>query len=99
VKWRVSIRFKARTDLQKAREWYEEQCAGLGDEFLVAIAEVLLRMETNPEFFPYYYGKFRRALTRRFPYKLFFQIHDDTVIVFWVLHGAQEHKRELKTEK
>jgi hypothetical protein len=71
VKWRVSIRAKARTDLQKAKDWYEEQCAGLGGEFLLAIAEVLLRLELNPEAFPFYYGKFRRALTRRFPYKVF----------------------------
>ena len=95
MKWRVSIRARARTDLQKASDWYEEQCAGLGDEFLVAIAEVLERLEQNPETFPFYHGKFRRALTRRFPYKVFFQIHANAVIVFRVLHGAQEHKRQL----
>jgi plasmid stabilization system protein ParE len=93
--WRVSIRAAARTDLQKASEWYEGQCAGLGDEFLVAIAEVLERLEQNPEVFSFYHGKFRRALTRRFPYKVFFQIHGNAVIVFRVLHGAQEHKRRL----
>ena len=96
VKWRVSIRAKARADLQKARDWYEQQCAGLGDEFLLAIAEVLLRLELNPEAFPFYHGKFRRGLTRRFPYKVFFQIRDDAVIVFRVLRGAQEHKRHLE---
>jgi plasmid stabilization system protein ParE len=67
----------------------------LGEEFLVAIAEVLLRLEDNPKLFPFYYGKFRRALTRRFPYKVFFQIQDDAVIVFRVLHGAQEHEQHL----
>lgn len=97
MKWRVSIRAKARTDLQNAREWYEKECPGLGGEFLIAIAEVLVRLEDNPEAFPFYRGEFRRALTRRFPYKVFFQIHGEAVIVFRVLHGAQEHKRQLKT--
>jgi plasmid stabilization system protein ParE len=82
-------------DLKSAGDWYEEQCAGLGDEFLIAIAEVLLRLELNPESFPFYHGKFRRALTWRFPYKVFFQVHGDAVIVFRVLHGAQEHVRHL----
>jgi plasmid stabilization system protein ParE len=81
--------------LQKASDWYEGQCAGLGDEFLVAIAEVLARLELNPAVFPFCYAKFRRALTRRFPYKVFFQIHGDAVIVFRVLHGAQEHGKRL----
>jgi len=81
--------------LREARDWYEDQCAGLGAEFLVAIGEVLVRLELNPEAFPFYYGKFRRALTRRFPYKVFFQIHGDAVIVFRVLHGAQEHGKRL----
>jgi toxin ParE1/3/4 len=96
VKWQVSIRAAARTDLQKACDWYEGQCAGLGDEYLVAIAEVLERLEQNPEAFSFYHGKFRRALTRRFPYKVFFQIQGNTVIVFRVLHGAQEHTRQLR---
>ena len=61
----------------------------------MAIAEVLERLEQNPETFLFYHGKFRRALTRRFPYKVFFQIQGKAVIVFRALHGAQEHKRRL----
>lgn len=95
MKWRVYIRPVAKADLQKAHDWYEEQCVGLGEEFLLAAAEVLLRLEDNPERYSFYHGKFRRALTRRFPYKLFFQVHDRTVIVFRVIHGAREHKRQL----
>ena len=82
-------------DLQIAHDWYQDQCPGLGGDFLFAIREVLVRLEQNPEAFPLYHREFRRALTRRFPYKVFFQIHGDAVIVFRVLHGAQEHKRQL----
>ena len=91
----VSIRAAARADLQHAYDWYEERCAGLGDEFLAAIAEALLRLEANPEGFPVYYRGFRRVLTRRFPYKLFFRIEGDAIIVFRILHGAQDHKWRL----
>src|SRR3569833_691187 len=96
MKWQVSIRAQARTDLRAAYDWYEGQCSGLGDEFMAAIAEVLLKMEQNPEAFPFYHRDFHRALTRRFPYIVFFQIHNDAVVVFRVLHGTQEHKRRLR---
>jgi len=54
VKREVSIRREAKADLQQARDWYESRCAGLGDEFLAAIAEVLIRLETEPEHYPIY---------------------------------------------
>jgi plasmid stabilization system protein ParE len=98
VKWRVSIRPEARADLVLARNWYEAQCAGLGDEFLAAVAESLLRLEAGPEQFPFYYCGFRRALTRRFPYKFFFRIEGDAVIVFRILHSAQDHQHELAVQ-
>lgn len=91
----VSIRAAARADLQEARDWYEERLSGLGKEFLAAIAETFLRLEANPEGFPVYYRGFRRILTRRFPYKLFFRIEGDAIIVFRILHGAQDHRRRL----
>jgi toxin ParE1/3/4 len=95
VKRRVSIRAAARADLEEAYGWYEECRAGLGDEFLAAIAETLLRLEANPEGFPVYYRGFRRIWTRRFPYKLLFRIEGEAVIVFRILHGAQDHRRRL----
>jgi len=95
VSGRVSLRPAARADLEQAHDSYEEHCAGLGDEFLAAVAEALLRLEANPENFPLYYRGFRRILTHRFPYKLFFRIEGDAVIVFRILHGAQNHKRQL----
>ncbi len=95
MRWHVSIREAARADLHEAHDWYEERCAGLGEEFLAAISEALLRLEANPESFPIHYRGFRRALTRRFPYKLFFRIEGDAVVVFRVLHGAQDHRRRL----
>lgn len=95
MRWRVSIRPAAKADLDRAWSWYEDRCAGLGDEFLLAVAGTLARLEAAPENFPLYYRGFRRALTRRFPYKLFFRIKGDAVVVCRVLHGAQDHPMKL----
>ena len=91
----VLIREAAQTDLREAYDWYEKQRSGLGDEYLVAIAEALSRLESGPERFPNFYRGFRRVLTRRFPYRLFFRMEKDLVIVFRVLHVARDHSRQL----
>jgi plasmid stabilization system protein ParE len=49
----------------------------------------------DPERRPFYYRDFRRLLTRRFPYKLFYRVEGERVIVFRILHAKRKHQREL----
>ena len=91
----VSIRAAAYADLRGIRNWYDRQRPGLGDEFLLAVANAMTRLEEVPERFPVYYRGFRRLLTERFPYKVFFRIEGDAVIVFRILHAARNHTSEL----
>jgi plasmid stabilization system protein ParE len=95
MKWIATIRPRAKADLQEAHEWYEKQYPGLGDQFLADLTEAFQRLEANPERFPLYYRDFRRVLARRFPYKIFFRISGQYLIVFRILHGAQDHPRKL----
>ncbi len=95
--WRLIIRPRAEADLQEARSWYESRRQGLGDEVLVEIENVIQSLEENPEKRPYYYRDFRRLFIRRFPYKIFYRIEGDRVIVFRVLHAKQDHRRRLKS--
>lgn len=96
MKWIATIRAKGKADLAEAHDWYEERCPGLGDEFLADLAEALLRLEADPERYPVYYRGFRRVLAHRFPYKIFFRIVGQHLIVFRILHGAQNHPRKLR---
>lgn len=91
----ATIRAAGRADLREARDWYETRRQGLGNEFLLAVADALLALEENPERYPIYYRDFRRVLTDRFPYKIFYRIEGQSVIVYRVLHGARDHEREL----
>ena len=96
MKWIASIRPRAKADLQQGHEWYEKQSPGLGDQFLADLMEAFQRLESNPERFPLYYRDFRRVLARRFPYKIFFRISGQNLIVFRILHAAQDHPRKLR---
>jgi toxin ParE1/3/4 len=95
VSWRVIIRPNAETDLTEAQAWYESQRTGLGDELLDEVRRAVNLLETDPERRPFYYRDFRRLLTRRFPYKLFYRVEGDRVIVFRILHAKRKHQQEL----
>jgi plasmid stabilization system protein ParE len=96
MSWHVTLRVAAEVDLRTAKDWYDRQRPGLGDEFLISVAVALERLEEAPERFPIYYRGFRRALTAVFPYKIFFRLDGDAVIVFRILHAARDHARHLR---
>jgi plasmid stabilization system protein ParE len=81
--------------LREARDWYDGRREGLGNEFLLAVADAMLALEQAPQRQPIYYRDFRRVLTDRFPYKIFYRIEGQAVIVYRILHGARDHTREL----
>jgi toxin ParE1/3/4 len=95
LNWRVIIRPNAEADLREAHAWYESQRAGLGDGLLDEICRAVRLLETDPERLPFYYRDFRRLLTRRFPYKLFYRVEGDCVIVFRILHAKRKHQWQL----
>jgi plasmid stabilization system protein ParE len=92
---RVLIRAAAEKDLDDAHKWYNGQRPGLGDEFLVSIAEALTRLEQHPERYRVIYKDFRRVLVERFPYRIFYQLRENDVIVFRVIHHARDYSTQL----
>ena len=95
MSWQVTLRPAAQADLREARDWYDQRQAGLGDQFLLAVADAMLILEESPHRQPFYYRDLRRVLIDRFPYKVFYRIEGQSVIIFRVLHGARDHTREL----
>lgn len=95
MKWRVVIRPRAEADIRKARDWHENDRAGLGSEFVTEIGMAVKELVRDPERRPDYYRGFRRVLVQRFPYKLFYRLEGDRVIVFRILHASRDHPRLL----
>jgi plasmid stabilization system protein ParE len=96
VSWRVIIRPKAEADLREARLWYNSQRSGLGDDLLDEVKRALELLSEYPEERPIYYNGFRRLITNRFPYKLFYRLENDRVVVFRILHAKRDHRRFLQ---
>lgn len=96
--YRVIIRIEAEVDITDAAIWYHGQRPGLGHEFLAEVESTIAAAAAHPFRCPCLRRKpeVRRALTRRFPYRVFFVRRDDAIVVFRVLHGAR-HDREWKS--
>ncbi len=91
MRWLVLVRPEAEQDLAAARAWYDEKRPGLGDEFVDEFVAAMRALEESPERERIYYREFRRIIFRRFPYKLFYQVIGDRIVVFRVLHAKQDY--------
>ncbi len=85
----VEVQPLAEQELAEAAGWYEEQAPGVGLEFLRAVDATFAAIGREPSMFPLMYRDLRRALLRRFPYKVYFVVRDDRVTVVAVVHGRR----------
>ena len=84
------IRAEAEADLVEACRWYEQQVPGLSAQLLLCVDAVMASIERNPQLYPVVYKNvIRRALTRRFPYAVFFVEGERTIAVIGVIHAKR----------
>jgi toxin ParE1/3/4 len=90
-----SLKFSPRAlrETGEAREWYELQSPGLGEEFIAAMELQLLRLEQAPQLYAEVIPGIRRALLPRFPYGLFYAVRGNLVHILAVLHDARNPGR------
>ncbi|HTO81596.1 MAG TPA: type II toxin-antitoxin system RelE/ParE family toxin [Methylomirabilota bacterium] len=86
---RILVRPQAEADLSHAFAWYQDRRPGLGHEFLSEIDRCFERIAAHPSAHPTVHGRYRCALTRRFPFKVFYVEEPQYVSVVAVLHGAR----------
>jgi len=66
----------ARDELREARDWYESQHHGLGDELGEVVSAAIARIGEFPEMYPEVLPGLRRAVLSRFPYALLYRNPD-----------------------
>ncbi len=88
----IVFRPEALDDLLAAFQWYEERQPQLGREFMGAVEDELQRMSSNPRAYQRLRGPVRRAITRHFPYGIFFVENEARITVLAVLHHARHPK-------
>ena len=83
----------ARQDLADAFAWYERQSPGLGLEFLRSVEATVVSIQRHPQMYPIVLADYRRALVRRFPYVVFYEVEPERVVVYAVFHCSQDPKK------
>jgi len=91
---RLIVRPEAESDIVEVALWYESREAGLGfavtTEIRAAIKNAVeyprahLLLRRHPEV--------HRVLARRFPYRIFYIVRLNAIVVFAVLHTAQDDR-------
>ena len=94
---RLIVRPEAEADISDGAMWYEDREPGFGLEFVSEVQSAIARAIKNPDSFTSVrrYPRVRRVLTRQFPYRVFFIVREDALIVFAILH-ASRHDRIWK---
>ncbi len=86
---------EAKGDIADAYLWYEDQSQGLGMEFLRCVEAALLSIQRTPLLYPIVHESYRRALIRRFPFAIFFEIEEDQsrCVIYSVFHSSQNPEK------
>jgi len=91
--FRLRVTARALRETQAAYDWYERQRPQLGAEFISVLDVELRAIRERPTSYPIVHRSVRRALLRRFPYAVFFDMSGTAVLVIAVLHAARDPRR------
>lgn len=82
----MRIRFLeiAEIELDEAIQYYNQQAARLGDDFLTEVLDALDRIAGFPEAWHACSRRTRRCQTRRFPYGIIYQVRKTEILVIAV---------------
>jgi plasmid stabilization system protein ParE len=77
-------------DVESAFLWYETEEPGLGFDFLRQLRICYERLLRTPYTYQELRSGVRRALTKQFPYAVYYSVEADTVLILAVVHTARD---------
>ena len=99
MSYSLIVKPEAEYDLMEAALWYQQQLAGLGDEFLNSVEKKLITIENNPLLFPVIYNHIHQALLHRFPFAIHYTIEQETIYILAITHTSRNPTSWQKREK
>ena len=87
---------EANKEFYKSVDWYNQHSDELGGQFYLAVESTFHRIIENPQVFPEYEKKYKKALVSVFPYNVIFKVRGKSISVHSVLHHSRSNKKILK---
>ena len=94
----MKIRFlvPARTELNEAFAYYNEQRSGLGFRFSDEVKRAIKRIVEYPKAWPSLAGATRHCQVKGFPYSVIYYIRSDEFVIVAVMHGRREPRKWME---
>ena len=83
--------------MTEAFDWYENKRSGLGTEFLDEVEMYYDRITQNPKHYQSHRNQ-RVAVLHRFPYKIVYEIENETIVVYAVYHDKRNPEKLAERE-
>jgi hypothetical protein len=82
---KVRILSAATRDLLQGHAFYEKQKEGLGNYFLDSLFSDIDSLAISAGIHATYFGRYRRLLSKRFPFAVYYRVEQDNAMVYAVL--------------
>ena len=76
----------AQIELEEGVRYFNEQQAGLGDEFAKEVSDTIARILRYPDAWTQLSKRTRRCRTGRFPYGVIYQIRGAKILIVAIMH-------------
>ncbi|WP_035615732.1 type II toxin-antitoxin system RelE/ParE family toxin [Haloferula sp. BvORR071] len=90
---RLRVLESAEADVAKAFDYYEDQSRGLGFKMTRELGEALHRILDHPTANPPFDSSHRRRNLKKFPYGIFYRLHNDEVVFAAFFHNRSDPAR------
>jgi len=90
TEYRLVSKPEADLDIEAAFQWYENEQADLGLEFLDQLRATYNSIVEGPFKYPHLRSGIRRALLKRFPCGVYFAVEMRSIVILAVLHASRD---------
>jgi mRNA-degrading endonuclease RelE of RelBE toxin-antitoxin system len=94
MKYELEIKAVAIRQAAEVYDHYRRKAPGLGDRFIAEIVEAYATLRSDPSF-QVRKPPFRYLKLHKFPYRLIYEVQDNTVIVYQVRHLKRKSHRKF----
>jgi toxin ParE1/3/4 len=88
--YNLTLSRQAEGAINAAFKLYEQQRQGLGEEFLVAVDNSFLSVQSDPALYGFRRKNIRGYNMHRFPYVIFFSVKQKNIRVISFLHTSRQ---------
>ena len=92
----IRVKPSAESDILFAFTFYENQKTGLGSQYILEIDKVFNRISKFPKIGKVVYKDFHQILILKFPFRIFYKVHNSEIHIYAVIHQSREFQKLLR---